>query len=136
MEAYRRRVVRAWAGFDLAVTGLLVLPPVARAFLGLLLEVNAFLGGAGPERLTALGLLFVCITGALGVVWAAARLLRPTRVLGGIDAGARLWVGALIAWFVVTGGVPAIFLLFTVSEWAGGLHQGWTLLRPGSRARA
>lgn len=133
----QRRIIRLWAGFDLAVTGLLVLPPVAYGFLSILIEINAFFGGrATLADFPDLGLLFVCIAGALGVVWALARLLRPTWTLGAIDAVARLWVGALIAYFVVLEGVPVVFLLFVISEWAGGLHQGLALARPGERTPA
>lgn len=137
MNARQRRIVRAWAGFDLVVTGLLVLPPVAFGFLKILVTVNGFFGGQTmPAGLSGLGLMFVCVTGALGVVWALARLLNPSRPLGAIDAAARLWVGALIAYFVVARGVPVVFLLFVVSEWAGGVHQALVLAGRAQRGPA
>lgn len=130
-----KNVIRFWAIGDLIITGLLVFPPVATRFLELLLGINAWFGGqTGPQALSQFGLLFVCIAGTLGVVWAVARLIRPTWWLAMVDAVARLWVGVLIAYFVFVRGVPGILLLFVLSEWAGGIHQGVRLIftRDGS----
>jgi hypothetical protein len=121
-------MVRAWAGFDLLVTGALALPPVARPLLGLL----AALGGASAPALPELGWLFVHVAGALGVLWAVVRLARPTRFLGLADAVARLWVGGLIARFVLAGGVPAVYLAFVASEWLGAAAQLGVLGRRGA----
>lgn len=119
-----------WAALDLVVTGVLVLPPVAMWFLGVLLDVNAWFGGdAGLGDFSGFALLFVSMTGTLGVVWALARLVRPGVWLGMIDAVARLWVGGLIVYFVFARDVPGVLLLFVLSEWAGGLHQLWGLTR-------
>lgn len=129
MNPRKLTVVRLWAALDLVVTGVFVLPPVAMWVLGVLLDVNAWFGGqAHTADFSGFGLLFLCLTGTLGVTWALARLIRPGWWLGMIDAVARLWVGALIVYFVFAHGVPGILLLFVISEWAGGLHQGWALL--------
>lgn len=126
----QQNIIRLWAGLDLVITATLVLPPVAGWLISMLLTANSFLGGAATlDDVSGFGMLFVCMTGALGVLWASARLLRPTWIMGACDAVARLWIGALIVYFVFARGVPAILLLFVVSEWAGGLHQGWVLAR-------
>jgi len=135
MLKQRKNLIRFWAAGDLIVTGLLVFPPVATWFLQILLDINAWFGGqSGPQALSSFGLLFVCITGTLGVVWAIARLVRPTWWLGMIDAVARLWVGGLIVYFVFAHDVPGILLLFVLSEWAGALHQGVRLVRNKERS--
>lgn len=130
------KIVRAWAALDLLITGLLVLPPVAEWLIELLLQINDWFGGqAMLKDITGLGMLFVCITGALGMVWAIARLLTPTWRLGAIDATARLWVGGLIVYFIFARGAPGILLLFVITEWAGGVHQGLRLIRADRQPR-
>ena len=132
-----QKLIRAWAGVDLALTGLLVFPPVAASFISLMLGFGGLFGGrATLESLGSFGLMFVSITGALGVVWAVARLLRPTRTLALADAVARTWVGGLILYFVLFAGVPVVFTLFVVTEWAGAAHQGLRLLRPARQPSA
>jgi len=122
-------VVRGCAAFDLVVTGLFALPPVARVFLRVVLAVNAALGGTAvvPDFL-ALQWLFVYLTGALGVVWAVARLFWPLRGLGIADAVARTWVGWIIALAVIDG-APGILVLFVLTELGGAALQLAVLTR-------
>lgn len=122
-------VVRGCAAFDLVVTGVFALPPVARLFLRVVFAVNGALGGtaAAPEFM-ALQWLFVYLTGALGVVWALARLLWPLRGLGIADAVARTWVGCIIA-LAVFEGAPGILVLFVLTEFAGAALQLAVLTR-------
>lgn len=125
-----RRVVRACAAFDLALTGCLALPPLARGLFARLDPIDRALGGAGmPAEVSGFAWLFVFVTGALGVLWAAARLAHPTRWLGWADAGGRAWVGALILWAVAAGDAPRVFVLFVLTEWAGTLAQAAALRR-------
>lgn len=127
-------ILRAWAGLDLLITGLLVLPPVAGWFIDLLMQINGWFGGRTLlTDASGFAMLFVGMTGSLGVVWAIARLLAPTRRLGAIDAVARLWVGGLIVYFVFFRNVPGILLLFVIAEWAGSVHQAYRLI--GGHAR-
>jgi len=114
-------VVRACAALDLAVTGALAVPPLARALLAWLAPAMDDPGG--------FAWLFVHVTGVLGVLWAGARLARPTRALGWADAAGRAWVGALILWAVVAGEAPRGFSLFVATEWGGTLAQA-AVLRP------
>lgn len=114
-------VVRACAALDLAVTGALAVPPLARALLEALAPAMPDPGG--------FAWLFVHVTGALGVLWAGVRLARPTRALGWADAAGRAWVGGLILWAVVAGDAPRAFALFVATEWGGTLAQA-AVLRP------
>lgn len=121
-------VMRFWAGLDFLVTGILALPPTALWFIALLYQVNGQLGGSGsPPPFGAVHLLFVCLMGGLGVVWALARLLRPQRFLGLVDGWARLWVAGLLAWFIWIAGAPLVLGLFVFTELAGAAHQLWVL---------
>lgn len=127
----RTAVIRCWAGIDLLVTGLLALPPTALWFIATLYQFNGLLGEtASPPPFAAVHLLFVCLMGALGVLWAVVRLLRPEPFLGRADAWARLWVAGMIAYFILGAQAPVILTAFIATEVLGGLHQLWTL-RPG-----
>lgn len=124
----QQRVFRFWAGTDLAVGLVLLLPPVAFFVLELLFSLERAMGGSGHATDSgALGLLLLCMLGGLIVTWAVARLYLPHPRLALIDATARLWVGGLILWFVVFHAVPSVVLVFVISEWLGGIHQAFAL---------
>jgi hypothetical protein len=130
------RVIRGWATVDLVVTAVLALPPLAALFVELLYSLNGLVGGTSASpAFDPLHWFFVCLAGALGVVWAVARMAQPVRSLGVIDAVARLWVSALIAWFVFSRGAPLVLLAFLATELGGALHQFWALRRPARAAR-
>ncbi len=103
-----------------------MVPPVALAFISLLFGLS----GASDALpvLTPFALVFICTTGALGVVWALARLWQPQPNLALVDAAGRTWVGGLLLYFVLAGVLPPVFLLFVVSEWLGAAHQGLILI--------
>ena len=136
IRAAESRVVRGWAVFDLVVTALLALPPAAALFLQVLYAVNGRLGGASAvPAFEPVQWFFVCLTGAMGVAWAAARILMPLRTLGRVDAIARLWVTFLILYFVFARGAPPVLLAFCATELAGALHQIWALRSSAREAR-
>lgn len=123
-------VMRFWAGLDLVITAILALPPTALWFIATLFEINGLLGGSGsPPPFAPVHLLFVCLMGGLGVLWALARLLRPQRFLGLMDGWARLWVAGLLAWFIWVAGAPVALGLFILTELVGSAHQLWVLRR-------
>jgi len=129
-------VIRGWAALDLVFCALFALPPLAALLLDVLYSLNGRLGGvfvAPPFE--PVHWLFVCLVGGLGVTWAAARILLPMRLLGRIDGIARLWVCALIAYFVFVRGAPPVLLAFLVTELAGALHQLWSLRSSAREAR-
>ena len=136
LRGHESRTIRGWAALDLVVTAMLALPPLAALFVRLLYALNGRLGGVSTSPpFDPTHWLFVCLAGALGVAWAIARWVEPVRPLGMIDAVARLWVSALIAWFVLARGAPPVLLAFLVTEVAGALHQFWALRRPARAAR-
>jgi len=129
-------VIRGWAALDLVLSALFAVPPLAALLLGLLYALNGRLGGVSTAPpFEPVHWLFVCLMGALGVVWAVARLVEPVRRLGLIDVVARLWVAALIAYFVFARGAPTVLVLFLATELGGALHQLWLLRRPARNAR-
>jgi len=136
MSRTESRVVRGWAAFDLVVCALFVLPPVAEVFLRGLFAINGRLGGtASVPPFDPLHWLFVSLAGALGVAWAVARLLAPLRLLGRVDAFARLWVAALILYLVFAAGAPPVLLAFVATELGGALHELWALRSSAREAR-
>ncbi len=129
-------VIRRWAALDLVLCAPFAVPPLAALLLGLLYALNGRLGGVSTAPpFEPVHWLFVCLMGGLGVVWAVARLVEPVRSLGLIDAVARLWVSALIAYFVFARGAPTVLVVFLATELGGALHQLWLLRRPARNAR-
>jgi len=136
LRSAESRVVRGWAVLDLVITALLAVPPLASVFMNILYAVNGHLGGVSARPpFEPVHWLFVCLMGGLGVTWAVARILLPMRLLGRIDGIARLWVCALIAYFVFVRGAPPVLLVFLVTELAGALHQLWSLRSSAREAR-
>ncbi len=129
--AVQSNVIRTWAWIDLVVTALMAVPPLAVIFIELLYALNSLMGGtATPPDFAGIHWLFVCVAGTLGVAWAVARISQPVRPLGIIDGLARLWVSALIVYYVLEREAPAALLLFLVTEIIGAIHQLWVLRRP------
>ena len=97
------RVVQFICVLDIAVTGWLALPGLSQGLFALVywLEIN--------------------LAGALGVLWNAARLFDASRRLHRVDAWARLWVGGLIAAYIVGGGVTPVLLAFVATELVGSV---------------
>jgi len=116
--------VRFWAWVDSAVTWSLALPPMAPQFIALIYWLNGLLGGSevAPD-FAPIHLVFVCLTGSLVSVWVIARLLHPAPILAVIDGWGRLWVGALLVWFILGLGAPPALWLFVFTEWIGALAQ-------------
>jgi hypothetical protein len=126
------RVVRGFAVFDLLVTGLMALPPTAAVFVDVLYAVNGGLGGpAGPPQFQSVHWMFVNVAGVLGVLWALARIVEPTRFLGLTDAAGRACAGGLIAWHILAGSAPVALFAFVFTEWLGAAAQWQVLLRRG-----
>lgn len=121
--------VRFWAWVDSGLATL-ALPPVAESFVQLLYRCNGWLGGVDqPPPFEPVHWLFVCLLGVLVGCWSAARLLQPTALLALIDSVGRAAVAALLAWFILARGAPAVLAVFIVTELAGALAQGVALRR-------
>jgi hypothetical protein len=124
------RSVRAFAGFDLAVTGCLAVPPLARAFVQVLFAGDAALGlGSLRVEFQPLHWLFVNLAGVLGVLWALARLRTPTPELALLDVGGRLAVAAVILHATAAGGMTPLLHFFVASEIGGAVTQYWAVRR-------
>ena len=123
-------VIRACAGVDLLVTGPLALPFTSRVFVSALYALDRALGGAAaaPE-LPGIAWFFVNLAGALGVLWALVRLLRPEPWLARADAAGRCAVAALMAGYLVAGAVPSVMWVFVATELGGAVAQGWATRR-------
>jgi len=124
------RVVRVVAGFDLVVTGCLALPPFARVLLGLLFAGDAAAGFGTPRvAFEPLHWLFVNLAGVLGVLWATARLLRPTLELAALDLLGRLAAAAVILHATRAEGMSPLLHVFVGSELLGAALQYWAVRR-------
>jgi hypothetical protein len=118
------RIVRLFAGFDLAVTGCLAIPPFAQAFLRLLFAGDAALDlGSLRVEFHPLHWLFVHLAGVLGVLWAVARLRTPTPELALLDVVGRLAVAAVILHATRAEGMTPLLHVFVASELLGAAAQ-------------
>jgi hypothetical protein len=124
LDSVRRRKVRLWAMIDSSVSYPLALPPLAAHFVDLLYMVNGKLGGdAVAPQFSPMQLFFVSLSGSLIALWCIARYLKPIGLFALIDGWGRVWVSALIVWFVVVEGAPRVLLLFIATEMAGAVAQ-------------
>jgi hypothetical protein len=123
-------MVRCVASFDLLATACLAVPGFETRFTDALMQLDTLFGFATPVApLTPLGLLFANLAGALGVLWALARLAWPLRRLVGADAVARLAVAALIAYSIRSRGTTPVLWIFVATELLGAALQAWVLPR-------
>lgn len=130
MSAQASLVIRICAAFDLAVTGLLSLPFAARTFVSTLYALEGAWGGeSGAPELPPIAWFFINLAGALGVLWALVRLLRPEPWLARADVLGRCAVAALISGYLWAGDVPALLGAFLATELLGAAAQAWVLRR-------
>jgi hypothetical protein len=120
-----RRIVRASAWYDLLVTWPFVLPWSFAWLLGLLTQVHSMLDlpGSIPAADT-MHVLLANLLGSVVVAWSLARIIKPTLLLGRLDAFAR-WLFAFWQMYAVFHGASAIVLGFTAFELLFGLLQAW-----------
>lgn len=126
----RLAAVRAFALFDLVVTGLLALPWVADRVLALLLTWFGLDGSPGDCSFDPLMMAFVNLAGILGVLWNGRRYVAPSAELVRWDMWGRVAVAVLLVFYVVFKDVPSVLLLFVVSELAGAdAERRWLATR-------
>lgn len=125
--------VRFWAMLDTSVIALAT-PFSAKLFLAMIYWLNAQLGfdqvmpGFAPIQV-----FFVNLSGILVAVWAVARLLNPSGLMGLIDAVGRSAVALLIVWFVLTQDAPPALWFIVLTEGLGAVAQYRACLhRPAS----
>jgi hypothetical protein len=122
------RIVRAVAGFDLAVTACLAIPSLARGFIEFLFAGDAAAGFASPPvEFGPLHWLFVHLAGVLGVLWAAARLRTPTLDLAVLDVFGRIAVAAVILYAGEADGMTPLLHVFVATELIGAGVQYWAI---------
>jgi hypothetical protein len=119
------RCVACW---DLALTLPFALPFVNVRAMALLQALNDVLS---PQRMfpafQGLHMFFVQLFGVMAVLWAAARIHRPSAYLALYDSIGRFVVAFLMVSFSLSGGslVPT---LFSVSEIVFGIVQAYLIL--------
>ena len=119
----RRRATLAFAWLDLAITLPLAIPYVGEWVITLIYRLDYALGWyTGFPLLNPVSMLFVHVTGVLGIVWALARLHDPSEFNTRIDAIGRLAVSVLIMLAIYQGATPVIGL-FLISELSGFLAE-------------
>ena len=134
MDGTGRAVARGAAVFDLVATGCLAVPGMEQRLLDGLYTVDAAAGfGTPPVALPPLGLFLANLAGALGVLWALVRIVRPERLLVRADAIGRCCVAVLIAHAIEVRGVTPVLYAFVATELAGAIAQGWALSRRARR---
>jgi uncharacterized membrane protein len=110
------RIVRASAWYDLLVTWPFMLPWTFVALHGALIGIGQHLHTAGNvDALNPTMILLANLLGSVVVVWAIARILKPTCLLGQLDAIARM---LFATWqiYAVQSGASQLVLAFTVFE--------------------
>jgi hypothetical protein len=127
------RAVRAFAIYDLLATAAFAIPVVGEHVLALLLSGFGLFGSMYdwlPLPVTTA--LFLHLTGILGVLWNGLRAYSLDPQVIRADMIGRLAVAALLAWFMLGRGVPAVLWLFVATE-LGGAAVAWVALRPAPR---
>lgn len=124
------RVVRAVALFDLAVTLPLAVPVLGAWWVALLLSGFGLLDHPGDHLpLTATMMIFVHLTGVLGVLWNGARAWRPLPWLVAMDCAGRVAVAALLVYLLLAYRISPVLWLFVGTELAGAVIGAHALRR-------
>lgn len=111
------RLLKALGGFDLAVTAWLAIPGLADLFIRFLDVAGTGAGIAEPlPSFPPLAMFLVNLAGVLGVCWNWALLRTASYDMYRINRLARLFVAALIVYYVTLRGVTPVILLFAITE--------------------
>jgi len=125
-----RRVVRASAAYDLAVTAPFATPWTFAIAFGHLGAINQALGGQPLPAFGPMHMLFALLMGSVVMVWSVLRLRGPTLQFGRYDAAARMLFSLWMAWAWMQTGQPML-LLFLLPEASWGVVQTWRVRREG-----
>lgn len=118
------RLVRASALYDLLVTAPFATPWSLAWLLRQLDELGQALGLAPLAVFPPEALLLGNLLGALVCVWAGLRLIRPSLLLGSLDAVARGLFALWQAWALYQGASP-LLAAFLLVEIGFGIAQAW-----------
>lgn len=127
-----RRIVRASAIYDLAVTAPFATPWTFALVLAQLSSVNQQLGGTPLPAFAPLHVLIACLMGSIVLVWSVLRIRDPQPRFGRYDAAGRLLFSTWMAWALAVTGEPLLWL-FLLPEAAWGIVQSLPVRRPPSR---
>lgn len=123
------RIVRASGWYDLIVTWPFALP---WSFAWLYVQLGGLAQGLGLpgalHTLDATHMLLANLLGSVVAVWAVARIVAPSLLLGRLDGAAR-WLFAVWQVYAVAHGASAIVLGFTAFELLFGVLQWWRVER-------
>ncbi|SDE32027.1 hypothetical protein [Glycomyces harbinensis] len=117
-----RRLVRASAVYDLAVTAAFATPWTFTLVHAALDGLSGSLGLSPFPELDLMQVLYANLMGSVVVVWSLLRLLRPERVHGLLDGVARVLFSAWMAYALAHGG-PDLLWPFLIVEAAWGVLQ-------------
>lgn len=126
------RAVRAFALFDLVVTGMLALPIVSGYALAILLSGFGFFGSpADWLHMPLLTMVFCNLAGVLGVLWNGLRFVHPNATIVRMDQWGRIAVAAVLIYYLTMQGAPVALWLFVVTELSGAWAEWRSLRRAG-----
>jgi hypothetical protein len=127
-----RRIVRASAIYDLAVTAPFATPWTFALLAAHLSAVNQQLGGAALPAFAPFHVLIACLMGSIVLVWSVLRIVDPQPRLGRYDAAGRLLFSTWMAWALAVTGEPLIWL-FLAPEAAWCALQCLPVRAPSAR---
>lgn len=117
-------LLKTLVSFDLAITAWFAVPGLAELFIALVDGIGTQLGLAQPlPPFTPFNLFLLNLAGVLGVCWNWAILRTRAIALYRINWVARLFVAALILYYVVLRDVTPVILLFAFTEVFGSLVE-------------
>lgn len=122
------RITRASALYDIFVTAPFATPWTFALVYPQLSDTNVWLGGAPLPAFELVHVLITCLMGSLVMLWSFMRLGEPSLVLGHYDGIGRFMFSAWMAWALLQGGLPLVWL-FLVPELLWGVAQ-WLPVTP------
>jgi hypothetical protein len=114
---------RTLTWFDLAICAALSTPPTAALIFALLDAASAAIGSTPVGLPQGTGAFFVNLAGLFGILWNVVMLSTDQRSLQRIDVTARFGVIALILYHISQSSLSLVFLLFVLTELAGGVAK-------------
>ncbi|MDP9142168.1 MAG: hypothetical protein M3O62_15445 [Pseudomonadota bacterium] len=124
------RWIRIVATFDLLATAPMAVPVIG-GYYAAWLFTNLGLSGSPMSLMPipAMASVFIALAGVLAVLWNGCRARHPQLLpLTQFDLGGRCAVAALLVYFLLVAGVPAVLWLFVATELIGALIE-WRALR-------
>ncbi len=122
------KIVRAFTWVDLIVCASFAIPIASGLTLSLLNTLSLQLGFAPVGVSSATAGFFVKLAGLFGVLWNIVMLRSQDTKLHQLDLVARVWLIAVIVFYMAEFNLSALFAVFIVTEVVGGLFK-WQWLQ-------